>query len=103
MKRTFKSSNFFNISSFHNGFFEIHQRFKGHFLNELRVSFNNYIEVSCYTLTFPDKSLLTQIMNSEAVLTESEKSLLCKGLNFAIPPKTLEYADYLLLFELLYL
>ena len=36
------------------------------------------------------------------VLTESEKSLLCKGLNFPIPPKTLEYADYLLPFELLY-
>ena len=36
------------------------------------------------------------------VLTESENSLLCKGLNFAIPPKTLEYAYYLLPFELLY-
>ena len=39
---------------------------------------------------------------SSHVLTESEKSLLCKGLNFTIPPKTLEYADYLLPFELLY-
>ena len=39
---------------------------------------------------------------SSHVLTESEKSLLCKGLNFAIPPKTLEYADYLPPFELLY-
>ena len=39
---------------------------------------------------------------SSHVLTENEKSLLCKGLNFAIPPKTLEYADYLLPFELLY-
>ena len=36
------------------------------------------------------------------VLNESEKSLLRKGLNFPIPPKTLEYADYLLPFELLY-
>ena len=27
------------------------------------------------------------------VLTESEKRLLCKGLNFAIPPKTLKFAD----------
>ena len=35
------------------------------------------------------------------VLTEREKSLLCTGLNFAIPPKTLEHADYLLPFELL--
>ena len=39
---------------------------------------------------------------SSHVLTESEKSLLCKGLKFAIPSKTLEYADYLLPFELLY-
>ena len=44
VKKTFKSSNFCNISNFHNGLLEIHQRFKGHFLNELRVSFNNYIQ-----------------------------------------------------------
>ena len=47
----------------------------------------------------PDKVIFNY---SSHVFTESEKSLLCKGLNFAIPPKTLEYADYLLLFELLY-
>ena len=35
-------------------------------------------------------------------LSKSEKSLLCKGLNFAIPPDKLEYSDYLLPFELLY-
>ena len=39
---------------------------------------------------------------SSHVLTKSEKNLVCKGLNFAIPPKTLEYVDYLLPFELLY-
>ena len=39
---------------------------------------------------------------SSHVLTESEKSLLFNCQNFAIPPKTLEYADYLLPFELLY-
>ena len=39
---------------------------------------------------------------SSHVLTESEKSLLCKGLNFAIPPDKLEYADFLLPLELLY-
>ena len=47
----------------------------------------------------PDKVILNY---SSHVLTENEKSLLYKGLNFAIPPKTLEYADYLLPFELLY-
>ena len=36
---------------------------------------------------------------SSHVLTESEKSLLCKGLNFAIPPKTLKYAEYFLIFQ----
>ena len=35
-------------------------------------------------------------------MTESEKGLRCKGLNFAIPPDKLEYADFLLPFELLY-
>ena len=31
-------------------------------------------------------------------LTEHEKSLLSRSLDFAIPPKNLNYADYLLLF-----
>ena len=35
-------------------------------------------------------------------LTEHEKSLLNRGLNFAIPPKNVNYADYLLPFELLF-
>ena len=35
-------------------------------------------------------------------LTEHEKSLLSRGLNFAILPKNLNYADYLLPFELLF-
>ena len=39
---------------------------------------------------------------SSHVLTESEKSLLCKGLNFAIPPDKLEYSDFSLPLELLY-
>ena len=36
----FKSSNFYNISNSKMILFDIHQSFKGHFLNELRVSFN---------------------------------------------------------------
>ena len=39
---------------------------------------------------------------SSYVLTEDEKSLLCKGLRFRIPPKKIEYADFLTQFELLY-
>ena len=36
------------------------------------------------------------------VLTEDEKSLLCKGLRFSIPPKKIEYADFLIQFKLSY-
>ena len=38
---------------------------------------------------------------SSYVLTEDEKSLLCKGLRFSILPKKIEYADFLTQFELL--
>ena len=34
--------------------------------------------------------------------SDSEKSLLCKGLRFALPPKKIDYADFLVQFELLY-
>ena len=39
---------------------------------------------------------------SSHVLNTTEKSLLSKGLNFAIPPKNINYADYMIPFELLY-
>ena len=39
---------------------------------------------------------------SSHVLNTAEKSLLSKGLNFAIPPKNINYADYMIPFELLY-
>ena len=35
-------------------------------------------------------------------LSDDEKSLLCKGLNFSIPPKRLDYADHMLPFEFLF-
>ena len=38
---------------------------------------------------------------SSHILSDSEKSLLCKGLRFVLPPKKIDYAD-LLQFELLY-
>ena len=40
---------------------------------------------------------------SSHVLIENEENLLWKGLKFTIPPKKLEYSDYLFPFELLYL
>ena len=60
--------------------------------------FNLGIE-SSKTSRDPQKVLFNY---SSHVLTESEKSLLCKGLNFAIPPDKLESSDFLLPFELLY-
>ena len=45
------------------------------------------------------KKLFTIFQNN---LTEVEKSVLCKGLQFALPPRNLEYADYMVSFELLF-
>ena len=39
---------------------------------------------------------------SSHILSDSKKSLLCKGLRFALPPKEIDYADFLVQFELLY-
>ena len=39
---------------------------------------------------------------SSYVLSEVEKSLLMKSLNFSIPPEKLNHADYLVNFELFY-
>ena len=39
---------------------------------------------------------------SSHTLTDAQKSILCKGLNFALPPKKLRYEDYFLNFELLF-
>ena len=36
------------------------------------------------------------------VLIEDKRSLLCKGLSFSIPPKKIEYEDFLTQFKLLY-
>ena len=60
--------------------------------------FNLGLEVSKVSHD-PDKIIF---IYSSHKLSKSEKSLLCKGLNFAMPPYKLEYSDYLLPFELLY-
>ena len=39
---------------------------------------------------------------SKYVLSDIEKKLLAKGLNFCLPPKQLKYADYLVQFELFF-
>ena len=57
---------------------------------------NSYYE--SVTSHDPEKILFNFSNHS---LTENEKSLLSRGLNFAIPPKNIDYANYLLPFELL--
>lgn len=47
----------------------------------------------------PDKVIFNY---SSKTLTEDEKNLLAKGLNFSIPPSKLGYSDYLVNFELLF-
>ena len=59
---------------------------------------NNYYDNSV-TLHDADKVIFSF---SSHVLTNHEKSLLSEGLNFALLPKDINYADYLLPFELLY-
>ena len=52
------------------------------------------------TLTHDPKEVIYNF--SSYVLSETEKALLCKGLNFAIPPKKLKFENYLLPFEILF-
>ena len=65
--------------------------------NSKLCSDNSYCE--SVTSRDPEKVLLNF---SNLPLTEHENSLLRRGLNFAIPPKNVNYADYLLPFELLF-
>lgn len=54
-------------------------------------------KVSCESVSH-DLNKVTYSFSSRK-LTELEKSVLSKGLQLALPPKKLEYADYMLLFE----
>ena len=47
----------------------------------------------------PEKVILNF---SSHELNDDEKSLLCKGLKFSIPPKHLDYPDHMLPFKLLF-
>ena len=52
-----------------------------------------------YTYQDPDK---VKFSFSSYNLNDDEKSVLYKGLNFAIPPKATEYSEFLVLFEMLF-
>ena len=47
----------------------------------------------------PDRGIFSY---SKISLSDAEKSLLVKGLRFSLPPKKLNYADFLVNFELFY-
>ena len=70
-----------------------HQQIQNKKLTHLRVT---TLENSSHG---PDKVIYNF---SDYNLTESEKSVFCKGLEFAIPPSKLEHADFMLPFELLF-
>ena len=46
--------------------------------------------------------LIFQSLNCEKRILDCEKRILAKGWNFSFPPKYLDYADYLVNFELFY-
>ena len=50
------------------------------------------------TITHGPKEVIYNF--SSYVLSEMEKALLCKELNFAIPPKKLKFENYFLPFEI---
>ena len=55
---------------------------------------------SCLGMSHNPEKVMFNFSSHE--LSDYEKSLLCKGFNFSIPPKRLAYADHILPFELLF-
>ena len=70
-------------------------------IGEIESSQN--IKLSKLLLDNPKHDVVDLIFNfSSHTLTKSQESLLMKGLNYALPPKSLKYEDYFLDFELLF-
>ena len=84
-----------NLDSLYGGV-PIYRKVQGKKISNLRSDNSYYESVTSHD---PEKVLLNFSNHS---LTEHEKSLLSRGLDFAIPPKNVNYADYLLPFELLF-
>ena len=62
--------------------------------------FGKLSEVSCESVSHDPDKVIYNISSHK--LTKEEKSVLFKGLQFPLAPKRLEYADYMLRFELLF-
>lgn len=52
---------------------------------------SKFSEVSCENVLDAPEKVIYDFSNHK--LTEAEKSVLCKGLQFAVPPKKLKYVD----------
>ena len=64
-------------------------------LQNLKISSNNIFSDSHN----PDRVIFNF---SSYKLTDDEKNVLCKGLNFSVKPGLIEYSEFLLPFELLF-
>ena len=65
-------------------------------LAELKASNSNLISESLHE----SEKIISTFSSHE--IRDDEKSLLCKGLKFSVPPKGLYYADHMLPFQLLF-
>ena len=76
-------------------------------INDLKLKSNSVVQQKKFCNLLKEKRSTQNpekvIFNfSKYVLSDCEKSLLTKGLNFSIPCKKLDYADYLVQFELFF-
>ena len=76
-------------------------------INDLKLKSNSVVQQKKFGNLLKEKRSTQNpekvIFNfSKYVLSDCEKSLLTKGLNFSIPCKKLDYADYLVQFELFF-
>ena len=76
-------------------------------INDLKLKSNSVVQQKNFCSLLKEKRSTQNpekviFYFSEYVLSDYEKSLLTKGLNFSIPCKKFDYADYLVQFELFF-
>ena len=74
-----------------------------HHDNTQKLKLKNLLEISLIEVTNDSHDPNKVIFNfSSYELSDVEKRVLCKGLNFSVKPKLIEYSEFLLPFELLF-
>ena len=74
-----------------------------HLDNIQKRKLKNILEISLKEVINDSHDPNKVIFNfSSYELSDVEKSVLCKGLNFSVKPKSIEYSEFLLPFELLF-